>query len=203
VELFQQYEGVSPEEMIEFACLHAGVVNPGSRLSLNPYYLGYSILVDIEKRWDALYAAGTSPLTGRQKLFEVRRSEDDISFLRNYLTIELMEKLALFTYGRPCTHPPGQRCPQCEHVVITSRDYEALLEALLASRYNYGVPRIVIRDVVNNALYLEHLDRATTFLDRRFTAQTLAYIAELWKHPVYLLTNDERGKEVSLTGRAT
>jgi stage V sporulation protein R len=200
-ELFQQYGGVSPEEMIEFACLHAGVVNPGGRLSLNPYYLGYSILVDIEKRWDALYAAGESPLTGRQKLFAVRRTEDDLSFLRNYLTIELIEKLELFAYGRPCTHPPGQHCAQCEHIVITSHEQEAILEALLTPRYNYGVPRIVVRDVVNNALYLEHLDRTTTFLERRFAAQTLAYIAELWKHPVYLLTSDERGKEVSLTGR--
>ena len=202
-ELFHQYGGVSPEEMIEFACLHAGVVNPGGRFSINPYYLGYSILVDIEKRWDALYAAGTSPMTGRQKLFEVRRTEDDISFLRNYLTIELIEKLKLFTYGRPCTHPPGQHCAQCEHVVITSREHEAILEMLLAPRYNYGVPRIVVRDVVNNALYLEHLDRTTTFLERRFAAQTLAYIAELWKHPVYLLTSDEHDKEVSLTGQAT
>jgi stage V sporulation protein R len=201
-ELFHQYDGVSPEEMIEFARLHAGVVNPGSRFSLNPYYLGYSILVDIEKRWDALHTAGKSALTGRQKLFEVRRTEDDISFLRNYLTVELMEQLELFTYGRPCAHPPGQRCAQCERVVITGRDQEAIVEALVAPRYNYGVPRIVIRDVVNNALYLEHLDRDTTFLDRRFATQTLAYIAELWKHSVSLLTNDEHGEEVSLTSRA-
>jgi len=202
-ELFHQYGGVSPEEMIEFARLHAGVVNPGSRFNLNPYYLGYSILVDIEKRVDTLHAAEKSSLTGRQKLFEVRRTEDDISFLRNYLTVELMEHLELFTYGRPCTHPPGQRCVHCQHVVITSRDQEAILEALLAPRYNYGVPRIVIRDVVNNALYLEHLDRDTTFLDRRFATQTLAYIAELWKHSVSLLTNDEHGEEVSLTVRAS
>jgi len=88
-------------------------------------------------------------------------------------------------------------------VVLTSRDQEAIVEALLAPRYNYGVPRIVIRDVVNNALYLEHLDRGTTFLDRRFATQTLAYIAELWKHSVSLLTNDEHGEEVSLTVRAS
>lgn len=200
-ELFHLYEGVSPEEMIEFARLHAGVVNPGGRFNLNPYYLGYSILVDIEKRWDKLHAEGKTPLIGRQKLFEVRRTEDDISFLRNYLTPELMEKLQLFAYGRPCTHPPGQKCPQCEKVVITSRDEEAVLEAILAPRYNYGVPRIVIRDVVANALYLEHLDRATTFLDRRFAAQTLAYMSELWKHPVSLLTCDEHGTEIHLTAR--
>ena len=84
---------------------------------------------------------------------------------------------------------------------VHSRERDAVLEALLAPRYHYGVPRIVVQDVVNNTLYLEHLDRATTFLDRRFAAQTLAYIAELWKHPVYLLTGDERGREVSLTGR--
>jgi stage V sporulation protein R len=200
-ELFHQYGRVSPEEMIEFARLHASVVNPGGRFNINPYYLGYTMLVDIEKRWDALHAAGKSSLTGRQKLFEVRRTEDDVSFLCNYLTAELMEKLALFTYGHPCTHPPGQRCPQCEHIAITSRDQEAILEALLAPRYNYGMPRIVIRDMVNNALYLEHLDRDTTFLERRFAAQTLAYIAELWKHPVSLLTNDEHGNEVNLTER--
>jgi stage V sporulation protein R len=182
--------------------LHASVVNPGGRFNINPYYLGYTMLVDIEKRWDALHAAGKSSLTGRQKLFEVRRTEDDVSFLCNYLTAELMEKLALFTYGHPCTHPPGQRCPQCEHIAITSRDQEAILEALLAPRYNYGMPRIVIRDMVNNALYLEHLDRDTTFLERRFAAQTLAYIAELWKHSVSLLTNDEHGNEVNLTAQA-
>ena len=75
--------------------------------------------------------------------------------------------------------------------MITSREHEAVLAALLTPRYNYGVPRIVIRDVLNNMLYLEHLDRTTTFLDRRFAAQTLAYIAELWKHPV-LFTDQRR-----------
>ncbi|OHA04347.1 MAG: hypothetical protein A3J58_03125 [Candidatus Sungbacteria bacterium RIFCSPHIGHO2_02_FULL_52_23] len=140
-------------------------------------------------------------MTGRQKLFEVRRTEDDISFLRNYLTIELMEELKLFTYGRPCAHPPGQRCPQCESVVITSRDQEAILESLLAPRYNYGVPRIVIRDVVGNALYLEHLDRDTTFLDREFAAQTLTYMTELWKHHVALTTKDAQNNVVNLTAK--
>jgi stage V sporulation protein R len=200
-ELFHLYDGVAPDEMIEFARLHAGVVNPGGRLSINPYYLGYSILVDIEQRWDTLHAAGATPLTGRQKLFEVRRTEDDLSFLRNYLTTELVEKLQLFTYGRPCTHPPGQRCAQCQEMVITDRERATVVEALLTPRYNYGVPPIVVQDVANNVLCLEHLERATTFLDRPYANQTLAYIAELWKHPVHLLTSDEHGQDVTLTVR--
>ncbi|MDP3772365.1 MAG: SpoVR family protein [bacterium] len=200
-ELFHHWEGVNPEEFIEFAALNAGVVNPGNRLHLNPYYLGYTIFIDIEKRWDTLHATGESSLTGRQKIFQVRR-DDDISFLRNYLTRELMERLELFRYDRPCTHPPGKRCPQCEHLVITSREEEEILTALILPRENYGTPRIVVRDIVANALYLEHLDRATTFLDRRFTAETLGYIAEIWKYPVYLLTCDQEGKETNLTARA-
>jgi stage V sporulation protein R len=75
------------------------------------------------------------------------------------------------------------------------------VEALLAPRYNYGVPRIVIQDVVNSTLCLEHLDRATTFLDRQYANKTLMYMAELWKHPVHLLTNDEDGRETTLTAR--
>jgi stage V sporulation protein R len=142
-------------------------------------------------------------MSGRQKIFEVRRSEDDLSFLRNYLTSELVEKLELFAYDSNCRHPRGQRCPNCQEVVITARERDAVVESLLAPRYNYGVPRIVVRDVVNNTLYLEHLDRDSTFLDRRYADQTLAYITELWKHPVHLLTSDEQGKDTTLTPRSS
>jgi stage V sporulation protein R len=185
--------------------LHAGVVNPGGRYSINPYYLGYTILVDIEKRWekrwDQMHAAGETALTGREKIFEVRRTEDDLSFLRNYLTPALVQRLNLFAYGSSCTHPPGKPCPQCQTVVITARERDVVVEALLAPRYNYGVPRIVIQEVVNNMLCLEHLDRATTFLDRQYANNTLMYIAEIWKHPVTLLTNDEDGRDTTLTAR--
>ena len=198
-ELFHQYKGVSAEEMIEFARLHASVVHPGGRYSINPYYLGYTLLVDIEKRWDQLYADGESTLTGRQKLFEVRSTEDDISFLRNYLTIEMVEKLQLFAYGQKNADPAKPQQAQSQDVVITSRDRDAIVEALLTPRYNYGVSQITIKDVVKNELYLEHCNRAVSFLDRNYTQQTLAYIAELWKHPVHILTHDEQGKEIHLT----
>lgn len=210
-----QGKGVLPGEMIEFGALHARVVHPGARFSVNPYYLGYSVLVDIERRWDEMrkeWDANVNhgypeknkgrprPPSGREKLFEVRSTEDDISFLRNYLTAELIEKLHLFSYGSSCTHPPGQQCPHCNRVVITSRDRDAVREALLAPRYHYGAPRIVARHTDKNVLYLEHLDRSTTFLDRRYAAATLGYIAELWKRgAVYLLTSNEQGNDTSLS----
>src|SRR6266853_405837 len=111
----------------------------------------------------------------REKIFEVRRTEDDLSFLRNYLTPDLVQRLNLFAYGSNCTHPPGKPCPQCQTAVITARERDAGVEALFAPRYNYGVPRIVIQEVANNTLCLEHLDQATTFLDRQYTNNTLMY----------------------------
>lgn len=194
-EIFNQWGGVSPEEMIEFARLHASVVNPGAKYSVNPYYLGYTILVDIEARWDELYKKGASSLTGRQKLFEVRRTEDDISFLRNYLTTELVEKLEFFSFGTRNANPKKPQSAQPQDLVITSRDRDTIVEALVSSRYNNAVPHITIVDVINGNLYLEHVDRDTTYLDRAFTTHTLHYIAELWKHRVYLTTCDEAGKE--------
>lgn len=200
-ELFYLYGGVAPHEMLEFARLHAGVVNPGGRYAINPYYLGYTMLVDIEQRWDAMHAAGESPLTGRQKLFEVRQSEDDLSFLRNYLTPELVQRLQLFAYGRNCSHPPGEQCPQCDTTVITARQCDAVVEALVGPRYNYGVPRLVVQEVTKGALCLEHLDRGSTFLDRPYANSTLGYMAELWQQPVHLLTSDEHGGDTTLSVR--
>jgi hypothetical protein len=39
-------------EMLEFAELHAGVVSP-QKGQLNPYYLGYKLFEDIERRWES------------------------------------------------------------------------------------------------------------------------------------------------------
>jgi serine protein kinase len=37
------------------------------------------LLIDVERRWDKLYAEGKAPITGREKLFEIRTQENDIS----------------------------------------------------------------------------------------------------------------------------
>src|SRR5262249_16054090 len=43
---------LTDQEYIEFAELNAGVVSPGSRRQLNPYYVGLKIWHDIIRRWD-------------------------------------------------------------------------------------------------------------------------------------------------------
>src|SRR6202008_3239524 len=60
-------------EYVEFAELHSGVVSP-HKGQLNPYYLGFKIFEDIEKRWDNPSAEerekfGRRGGEGREKIF--------------------------------------------------------------------------------------------------------------------------------------
>jgi len=198
-EVIHQYSGLSPQEMIDFGVLHGNVVQPGHPLHVNPYYLGYKILVDVKERWDRLYREGKSPIDGTQKLFEIRTSEDDFSFLRNYLTEELAEELRLFAYGPACDCPPNTRqpCPRCGEVVIQSRDLDDVVEGLLRPRYNYGVPKVVITDTAQGVLRLSH-DEEDAVLDREYAEKTLEYIHGLWKGPVLLTCRNEQGETVEL-----
>ena len=186
-ELLSRYENLTPRETIEFATLHASVIQPGSPLQLNSYYLGYRILVDIKARWDALHAAGESPLDGVGKLFQVRATENDISFLSNYLTPELAVKVRLFSYGY--SDEDDQNDP---NIAIKSREYDDVLTQLLAPRYNYGAPKIVVAEVMRGELHLQHEKGSLGDLDQRYADKTLGYIYELWKGLVGLETTQDK-----------
>ncbi|MBI1745130.1 MAG: SpoVR family protein [Acidobacteria bacterium] len=192
---------LTPGEMIEFGVLHSDVVNPGGRMGVNPYYLGYKILVDIEKRWDKMYADGESKITGKQKIFEIRTLENDVSFLRNYLTKELAEKLELFTYGYACDHHPHNKrlCPKCGEIAVKSRSLDDVVESLIATRFNYGVPRILIREISSDGtMYLEQERSDHRGLDMKYSQKTIDYVHQLWKRPVHMVARNEQMKEVTI-----
>src|SRR5690625_3759375 len=50
-EVMQACDQLTPEEMIEYAALNASVISPGPNLTINPYFLGYRILKDAERRF--------------------------------------------------------------------------------------------------------------------------------------------------------
>ena len=182
-EVLNRYDNLTPSETVEFARLHSSVVQPGSRLQLNPYYLGYKILVDIKDRWDAMHADGESEQEGFAKLFEVRATENDISFLSNYLTKELAEELNLFSYGY------ADEEDEDEHdIQIKSRDYDEVIRALLAPHYNYGAPKIVVTEVHHDELRLAHEKGSLGDLDVRYAEKTMGYVYELWKNTISLET---------------
>src|SRR5438874_4261960 len=177
-------------ESLEFAELHSGVVSP-HKGQLNPYYLGYKILEDIERRWDAPTEEerekfGREPGAGRAKLFEVRETENDVSFLRNYLTEELCEELDLFVY----------ELVDDEEWTITEKRWERVRDQIVANMTNFGFPYIEVADGDynnNRELYLRHAYEGAE-LDGRYARKALEHVYTLWSRPVHLETvvDDER-----------
>ncbi|GGD74532.1 SpoVR family protein [Paenibacillus nasutitermitis] len=174
---------LTSEETIEFAQLNSSVVQP-SRNSLNPYYLGLKIFEDIERRWDSPTQEeqdrqGRKPGSGREKMFEVRENDSDISFLRNYLTKKLVGDLDLYVFEK-----------KGAEWKITDKTWETIREQLVFSRVNGGFPSIIISDGNFNRsgeLYLNHQYEGVE-LDLKYIERTLPHVVHLWGKSAHLET---------------
>ncbi len=173
-------------ETIEYSKLNSSVVIP-SRHSLNPYYLGLKIFEDIERRWDhptqeERERLGREPGRGRDKIFEVREFDSDLSFIRNYMTKQLCDDLDLYVFEK--------KGPEWK---ITDKSWENIRDQLVYSRVNGGFPYIVVQDGDFNRtgeLYLQHNYEGIE-LDLKYVERTLPYIHRLWGKPVHLETTIE------------
>ncbi|TDG00530.1 SpoVR family protein [Paenibacillus piri] len=174
---------LTAEETIEYAKLNSSVVVP-SRHSLNPYYLGLKIFEDIEKRWDnptqeERERLGRKGGEGRQKIFDVREYDSDISFVRNYLTKKLVDELDLYVFEK--------KGPEWK---ITDKSWESIRDQLVYSRVNGGFPYIVVENgnyENNGELSLKHAYEGVE-LDLKYVERTIPYIQQLWGKTVYLET---------------
>jgi len=174
---------LTEEETIEFAKLNASVVAP-SRTSINPYYFGLKVFEDIEKRWDnpteeEQKLHGRIKGQGRRKLFEVRETERDISFIRNYMTKELVKELDLYLYQK-----------KGNEWVIVEKDWEKIRDQLVQTKVNGGFPYLVVENgdyLRNGELYLKHQYEGIE-LDIRYLEKTLPYLFQLWGRMVHLET---------------
>jgi stage V sporulation protein R len=164
---------------LEFIKRHNDVVAPW-RGGLNPYYLGFKMFEDIEKRY------------GRDKIFEVREIERDSSFLRRYLTQELSEELHLFEYVKK---------GESYFVEEVSDDTGfANIRNVLSENCGMGmVPVIRVTDMnlKNRFLNLEHVFDGRE-LNLNYAEATLKQIQELWGHNV-TLTTKVSGKDLKIT----
>ncbi|SER98924.1 SpoVR family protein [Psychrobacillus sp. OK032] len=173
---------LTTDETIEFAKLNANVVQP-SPTSINPYYLGLKIFEDIENRYnnptEEMKRLGIKPNSGRDKIFEVREIESDISFIRNYLTKELVKQEDLYLFEK-----------KKGNYEITDKDYENVRDQLVSMRTNGSFPYIVVEDGDygrNGELYLKHGYEGTE-LDPHYLENVLPYIYQLWGRNVYMET---------------
>lgn len=119
---------LTSDEAIEFAKLNAGVVQP-SKTSINPYYLGIKMFEDIEERYnnptEEMKRRGVKPGSGRDKIFEVREIEWDVSFLRNYLNKDLVMREDMYLFQR-----------QGKEYKVIDKEWEHVRDQLVNMRTN-------------------------------------------------------------------
>jgi len=184
---------ITNPEMVEFAQLHSGVLTP-SRTSLNPYYIGFRIFEDIERRWDSPTTEererlGRKSNMGRQKMFEVRELDNDVSFLRNYLTEDLVKDLDLYMYKK-----------EGDEWVIAEKNWQKVRDTIVANMTNFGHPYLVVDNGDyrgNRELYIKHMFEGQE-LDLNYAEKTLHHVHLLWGRPVHLETMYEN-KRILLT----
>ncbi len=171
--LLREADFLPSDLYVEAVRAHSDVVRPFAAdnqlaLAINPYHLGFSIWEDLIERHGLAFAR------------QVMREEDDFSFVRNYLSVPLAEKLDLFVYE--ADHEGGIR--------IAERDIHAIREAILAPRFNYGAPRISVKAMhVDGSLELVHDHEGDgRGLDLTRAERVLDYIARVWRRPVSLQT---------------
>jgi stage V sporulation protein R len=169
-------------EAIEFAKLNANVVQP-SKTQINPYYLGVQVFKDIEERYnnptEEMRKRGVKPGSGREKMFEVREIESDISFIRNYLTKDLVHREDMYLFQK-----------QGRDYKIVDKDWKNVRDQLVSMRVNGGFPYITVNDgdyLKSGELYLKHHYEGIE-LDLKYLEKTMPYIYQLWGRPVHMET---------------
>jgi stage V sporulation protein R len=172
---------------LEFIIRHNQVVRPIPG-QINPYHLGFKIWQDIYRRWtnptpEEVRRDGPPNKSGTEKIFEVREVERDASFIRRYLTEELMREMDLFEYE--------QRGD--EYVVSKVSDEEGwrkVKETLIKSVGANSIPVIKVEDAdfgQNRTLYLKHYHDGRD-LHLEYGEKTMSYLQRLWGREVVLET---------------
>jgi stage V sporulation protein R len=162
---------------------HSDVVRPfasgeQTALAINPYHLGFTLWEHIvEKR-------------GLEFARQVMKEEDDFGFIRNWLDAELADKLDLFVYETR----PG------DEIRVANRDVEAVREAILAPKFNFGAPRVAAVELKSDGgLVLAHEHSSDgRGLDAARARKVLEYTRRVWRRPVRLHTVNERAELVEL-----
>jgi stage V sporulation protein R len=196
-------------EVIDYADHHSGTL--GSRPGqINPYKLGIELYRDIEERWnkgkfgkeyddcddiDEKKRWDKKLGLGRQKIFEVRKLHNDVTFIDSFINEEFSHQQKLFTYGY------NRRNGMYE---IVDRDWRKVKDQLLLSLTNFGNPIICVEDgnfENRGELLLTHQHEGVD-LEYDKAVETLKSINHLWRRPVHIYTKwNTQPKILSFDGK--
>ena len=123
--------------------------------------------LDARRKWDKQLGLG------RQKIFEVRRIHNDVTFIDTFLTVDFCRRYKLFSY---------RHNDQTEMYEIESREFKKIKERLLFNLTNFGQPIIRVKDANHRnrgELYLQH-EYFGVDLKIDHAQDTLRHLHRLW-----------------------
>lgn len=187
--------GIEPADLVCYADHCAGTL-AGSQTRLNPYKLGVELFRDIEDRWNRGCFGeeydrcddyrekqnwNTNAGLGREKIFEVRKIHNDLTFIDEFMTLDFCREHKLFQFGFN---------EEANAYEIESRAFEQVKQQLLFNLTNRGRPIIKVIDGNHKnrkELFLQH-DFSGVELKLSYAYDTLAHLYRLWSRPVHIRT---------------
>ena len=182
-------------DVIDYADHHSGTVAM-SPTSFNPYNVGLELFRYVEERWDKgrfgkeweecdnLADRKNWDLKlglGRDKIFQIRRDYNDVTFIDEFMTEDFCVDNKLFVY---------QFNRKTEKYEINTRDFPMIKKQLLFQLTNFGQPIIDVVDANfenRGELLLTHLFEGIE-MQPDYMHETLKNLFLIWKRPVVLAT---------------
>lgn len=187
--------------IFEYATHKMGVL--GGKYSMNPYKLGFTLLLDIEDRWNkGKFGQEWEDCTdmrerelwdkklnlGHDKVLEVRKCYNDVTLISEFFTDEFCRKHQFFEWE----HLPNG------DTVIKSDDPKAIKKKLIQRYMNGGLPDIHLTDPNfkgKGYMLLEHKWDGR-ILYENYVEPVLQSLYALWQNDIFLATRDKDGNEV-------
>lgn len=186
---------MNDSEIIDFADRHSGTMAM-SPVGFNPYKVGIELFRNIEERWnkgqygrewedceDLHMKAKWNKETGlgREKIFEVRKHYNDVTFIDEFLTEDFCVQHKMFVYKF------NKRTGQFE---VDTRDFKQIKKKLLFQLTNLGQPIMSVIDANHNnrgELLMSHLFEGVE-MQPDYMQDTMRNVFAIWSRPVAVAT---------------
>lgn len=190
---------MNDSEVIDYADACSGTLAMSPN-SFNPYKVGIELFRDIEERWNKgqfgkewnecedldIKKRWNKPTNqGKEKIFQVRRDYNDVTFIDEFLTEDFCLRNKMFVYVY------NEKTGRYE---VNTRQFHAIKKQLLFQLTNFGQPIIRVENANfenRGELLLTHLFEGVEMEDR-YMQETLRNLEFIWQRPVNIATVFDR-----------
>jgi stage V sporulation protein R len=158
-----------PEWHLPFIKMHNQVIRPHLG-GLNPYHMGFVIFNDIRERY------------GMEECFVARECAHDVSFIRQYLTRDLVEKLGLFSYSDK--RDRGVTIDE----IHDDEGWEKIKASLLTNVGTNGIPVLYVDELQKDGTLVLRHEHDGRDLELDHADNVTKHIKQLWGGDLKLFT---------------